>query len=77
MTEAPLTELDHKLREMALTNWAQFVQFIGKDAITSAKVCLLRQRQQSYQQISIKLSISEKQARYACDKCKTKQPAKN
>lgn len=72
MNDVKLTELDHKLREMALTNWSQFVQFVGKDAITSAKVCLLRQKQQSYQQISIKLSISEKQARYACDKCKGK-----
>lgn len=77
MTEAPLTELDHKLREMALHNWAQFVQFIGRDAITSAKVCLLRQRQQSYQQISKKLNISEMQTRYACDKCKEKKPVKN
>jgi hypothetical protein len=67
-----LTELDKKLREMAMLNWPQFVALVGKDAITSAKACLLRQKKQSYPQISIKLGITESQAKYACTKCDEK-----
>jgi hypothetical protein len=57
---------------MALLNWHQFAALVGKDAITSAKACLLRQKRQSYPQISIKLGITESQAKYACSKCDDK-----
>ena len=64
MSGNQLTELDQKLREIALLNWSQFVSLVGRDAITSAKACLLRQKKQSHSQISIKLDITEAQARY-------------
>lgn len=64
-----MTDLDRKLQEMALLNWPQFVQMIGADAVKKAKVCLLRQNNSSYGEISIRLSITEDQARYACGKC--------
>lgn len=67
-----LTELDRKLQEMALTNWPQFVATVGADAIVSAKACLLRQKSYSYGEISIKLGITEHQARYSCTKCEGK-----
>lgn len=67
-----MTELDKKIQEIALMNWEQFVQIIGKDAIVAAKVCLLRQNKKSYGEISNKLSITESQARYACNKCDEK-----
>lgn len=67
-----MTELDQKLREIAMLNWSQFVDLVGRDAITSAKACLLRKRKMSYPQISIKLSITESQAKYACTKCDDK-----
>lgn len=67
-----MTELDKKLQEIAVMNWQQFVQIIGADAIIAAKVCLLRQNKKSYGEISNKLSISESQARYACNKCEEK-----
>jgi hypothetical protein len=69
MKDRPLTELDRKLQEMALTNWAQFVQTVGEEAIIAAKVCLLRQSGKSYGEISVKLSITYDQARYGCKGC--------
>lgn len=69
MKQESMTELDKKLQEMALLNWQQFVQMVGPSAIVSAKVCLLRQKQNSYGEISIKLGITESQARYSCSKC--------
>ncbi|SHK92771.1 hypothetical protein SAMN05444266_101615 [Chitinophaga jiangningensis] len=64
-----MTDLDKKLQEMAMTNWEQFVHLIGEDALTAAKVCLLRQNNASYGKISQKLGITEKQVRGRCDKC--------
>lgn len=64
-----MTDLDKKLQEIALLNWKQFVTLIGEDAVTSAKVCLLRQNKKSYGEISNKLGITEHQARYGCNKC--------
>lgn len=64
-----MTELDKKLQEIALTNWNQFVTLMGEDAIIAAKTCLLRQNGSSYGEISIKLKITEKQARTRCEKC--------
>lgn len=64
-----ITPLDHKLQEIALKDWAAFVDLVGEDAINAAKVCLLRQEKNSYGQICIKLGLTEKQARYACGKC--------
>lgn len=64
-----LTELDRKLQEIALMNWSQFVKLVGEDAIISAKVCILRQADRSYGEISQKLSVSEALARYRCRAC--------
>jgi hypothetical protein len=64
-----LTELDRKLQEIALLNWSQFVKLVGEDAIISAKICLLRQADRSYGEISQKLSITERRARYWCGEC--------
>lgn len=68
-----LTELDRKLQEMALLNWTQFVKLVGADAIIAAKICLLRQADRSYGEISQKLSISERRARYWCGECEIKE----
>ena len=69
MDPKPLTDLDRKLQEIASKNWQQFVDLIGSDAITAAKICMLRQDQKSYGEICIKLNITEHQARYGCGKC--------
>lgn len=71
---AEMTNLDKKLQEIALMNWAQFVALLGPDAITTAKVCLLRQEKKSYGEIQNKLGITYEQARYGCNKCEVKSP---
>jgi hypothetical protein len=67
-----MTDLDKRIQEIAALNWNQFVSLIGEDAITKAKICLLRQNNKSYGEISNKLGITEHQARYACNNCTTK-----
>jgi hypothetical protein len=64
-----MTELDKRLREIALLNWQQFVALIGEDPILKAKICLLRKQKASYGQISMKLGVTERQAQYNCGKC--------
>lgn len=69
MSEVQLTDLDKKLQEIATKNWPQFVELIGTDAIIAAKICMLRQQKKSYGEISVKLGITEKRARYWCGEC--------
>lgn len=64
-----MTDLDKKLLEIANSNWQQFVAMVGDDAIMAAKICLLRQSNKSYGEISNKLGVTKEQARYACGKC--------
>ena len=66
-----MTDLDRKIQEIALSNWEQFVNLIGEDAIRNAKICLLRQDNHSYGEIKNKLGITADQARYGCTKCDT------
>lgn len=60
-----ITELDNKLKNIANTDWEAFTAIVGSDAIMAAKICILRSEGKSYSQISIKLKITEAQARYA------------
>lgn len=73
----PLTALDRRLRELAILNWSQFVALIGEDALTAAKICLLRKESRSYGEISQKLGISEKRARYWCGECNLRVPGES
>lgn len=68
----PMTELDRRILEMANKNWDQFVALIGEDALIVAKICMLRQENKSYGEISVRLGITEKRARYWCGECDTK-----
>ena len=67
-----MTELDKKLQEMAVSNWPQFAQLVGEDAILSAKICMLRLNNSSYGEIENRLGITTNQARYGCNKCEEK-----
>lgn len=60
------TELDNKLRDLSINDWELFCAVLGPDALTRAKVILLRQAGKTYQQISIQLSISSRQVEYIC-----------
>lgn len=64
-----MTDLDKQLQEIATKNWKQFAALMGEDAIRRAKICLLRGKELSYSQISIRLDITEYQARYGCHAC--------
>lgn len=66
---AQMTELDRRLQEVATKNWAQFVALIGADSILAAKICMLRQEKKSYGEISVRLGVTERKARYWCDEC--------
>lgn len=66
---AELTDLDKRLQEMASKNWEQFVALIGEDAVIAAKICMLRHEKKSYGEISMKLGVTEKRARYWCGEC--------
>lgn len=58
--------IDDKLREIALTDWEEFVKIVGMDSILIGKMRLMRINGLTYRQISIKLSVTESQVKYAC-----------
>lgn len=63
------TELDLDLQRLAAIDWPTFVQLVGESAIIKAKVCLLKTRGKSQQQISNRLDITINQARHGCEIC--------
>lgn len=63
-----MKELDQRLQDLAIHNAAMFIALIGRDAMMNAKARLLRSEGKSWKQISLKLEITESQARYACKK---------
>lgn len=71
--DQPMTDLDKRLQEIAAKNWQQFIDLIGEDAIIAAKICMLRHDKKSYGEISVKLGITEKRARYWCGECDIKE----
>jgi hypothetical protein len=62
------TQLDDDLRNLAAMDWATFAEMIGPEAILSAKICMLRSRGNSLQQIANRLEITKETARYWVDK---------
>lgn len=62
------TSLDEDLRNLAAMDWATFAQMVGPEAILSAKICLLRSRGCSLQQIANRLDITKETARYWVEK---------
>lgn len=65
----PLTPLDNKLRELAMTDWPAFVSLIGQDAIDQAKICLLRTDKRSIRFIANKLKTNRGKVHRTCKKC--------
>lgn len=52
-----LKPLDIELQELAKNDWEKFVSLVGKDAIISAKICILRSENKSYGEISVRLEV--------------------
>lgn len=68
------TPLDMELRDLAAFDWTAFVQLIGDEAITKAKVCMLLKRGSSYNQIANRLKITKRKAQWVCtEKCNGKR----
>ena len=64
-----LSTLDVQLQNMAAVNWEGFVSLVGAKNIRKAKICLLRRKGKSLNQIANKLSITKRQVDYNCNKC--------
>jgi len=63
------TQLDKDLQQLAMVDWATFVDVVGEDAIIAAKVCILKSQGKSLTQIANKLAISKMQVRTRSEKC--------
>lgn len=59
------SNLDDKIQQLAITNFAQFLVLIGHDALQAAKARMLRAEGKSYQQIALKLGMTIQQVRTA------------
>lgn len=64
-----MTPEEEQLQQLALTDWAEFKKLLGIDAILGARVCMLRKKKASLNQISIKLNLTKHQVRTRCAKC--------
>ena len=63
------SELDKDLQRLASIDWPAFADLVGEEALTAAKVCLLKSRGKSLIQISNKLIITKSQVETRCKKC--------
>ena len=63
------TELDKTLQNLAALDWPTFVQLVGEDAILAAKICLLRKKGKSYNQVAINLHITKGAVRWKAENC--------
>lgn len=61
-----MTDLDKKIKELAISDWEKFMQVAGTDFLITFKARILRSEGKSWQQISMKLEISPRQARVCC-----------
>lgn len=63
------TELDLQMQNLAALDWPAFVLLIGEENITNAKICLLKGRGKSLNQIAYKLAVTKRKVEYNCNKC--------
>jgi hypothetical protein len=67
------TPLDLQMQNLAAIDWPAFVLLIGEENIRNAKICLLKGKGKSHNQIANKLSITRRTAEYNCNKCHEKR----
>jgi hypothetical protein len=63
------TDLDRDLQQLAAVDWPTFVQLVGEDSVIAAKICILKSRGKSLQQISTRLDVTKRKAQIRCSKC--------
>lgn len=71
------TELDRQLQDIAALDWVTFVRLVGPENIMSAKICILRAKGNSYNQIATRLRTTKRVVQYQSGECKcdnTDQP---
>lgn len=61
-------DIEQKLKKLAENDWGKFTEILGQDALIVVSARLLRKEGKSWREISIKLSITPRQAQYACKK---------
>lgn len=61
--------LEGELKELAITNWEQFVALIGKEAIEKARICQLKKKGNSIRKIAYKTKTSKSTVHNICKKC--------
>lgn len=66
------TDLDKELQTMSATDWDAFVQLIGPDQYMAMKICILRAKGKSYNQIAVKLKTTYHIALYRASICECK-----
>jgi len=64
------SDLDLQLQDLAAADWPAFVMLIGEDQILKAKICMLRSKGRSLNQIANKLSIPKHKVEYQCKICR-------
>lgn len=63
------TELDRQLQNLASTDWPTFVQLVGPLCIMGAKICILRNKGKSYNQIATNLRTTRRIAQHRSGNC--------
>lgn len=63
------TDLDKQLQDLAALDWPAFVRLIGEENIVAAKVCILKSKGRSLNQIGVRLSITKSKVETRCKKC--------
>jgi hypothetical protein len=66
------TDLDKELQNLSVKDWDAFVQLIGPDQYMAMKICLLRAKGKSYNQIAVKLQTTYHIAVYRASVCECK-----
>lgn len=70
------TDLDRQLQDLAALDWPAFVRLIGEENILAAKVCILKAKGKSYNQIAQRFSKSKGWSQYINDtKCRCDNPS--
>lgn len=65
------TDLDKDLQQLAAVDWPAFVELIGEESVISAKICVLKSRGKSQNQIALRLNITRSKAQRNCQTCHT------
>lgn len=66
-SDKTMKEIDKKLQEIAVNDWQEFVNLIGRDKLLAAKIRLLRQGGNSYGKIQRKLHLTKNKVQYVCN----------